>query len=81
DAQTSKIIDIVEDRKLNNLIKYFSRFPKDVRSKVKHIVIDMYPPYISLVKTMFPNAKISIDRFHLIQLINRAFNKLRNSIM
>lgn len=81
DAQTSKIIDIVEDRKLNNLIKYFSRFPKDVRSKVKHIVIDMYPPYISLIKTMFPNAKISIDRFHLIQLINRAFNKLRNSIM
>lgn len=81
DAQTSKIIDIVEDRKLNNLIKYFSRFPKDVRSKVKHIVIDMYPPYISLIKTMFPNAKISIDRFHLIQLINRAFNKLRISIM
>lgn len=81
DAETSKIIDIVENRKLNNLIKYFSRFPKSARNNVKNIVIDMYPPYISLIKTMFPNAKISIDRFHLIQLINRAFNKIRIAIM
>lgn len=81
DAETSKIIDIVEDRKLNNLIKYFSRFPKSARNNVKNIVIDMYSPYISLIKTMFPNAKISIDRFHLIQLINRAFNKFRIAIM
>lgn len=38
--------------------------------------------YISLIKTMFPNAKISIDRFHLtLQLITRAFNKFRIAIM
>lgn len=81
DADTSKIIDIVEDRKLNNLIKYFSKFPRDVRNNVKNIVIDMYSPYINLIESMFPNAKISIDRFHLIQLINRAFNKTRINVM
>lgn len=26
---------------------------------------------------MFPKAKVSIDRFHILQLINRAFNKHR----
>lgn len=41
----------------------------------------MYKPYITLIKEMFPNAKISIDRFHLVQLINRAFNKLRIIVM
>ena len=30
---------------------------------------------------MFPKAKISIDRFHLVQLINRSLNKLRILIM
>ena len=37
----------------------------------------MYSPYISLIKMMFPNAKIVIDKFHLIQLISRSLNKTR----
>ncbi|EDM2498761.1 ISL3 family transposase, partial [Salmonella enterica subsp. enterica serovar Typhimurium] len=80
-AENSEIIDVVEDRKLSSLIEYFSRFTKEARNNVKHIVIDMYKPYITLIKEMFPNAKISIDRFHLVQLINRAFNKLRIIVM
>lgn len=80
-AENSEIIDVVEDRKLSSLREYFSRFTKEARNNVKHIVIDMYKPYITLIKEMFPNAKISIDRFHLVQLINRAFNKLRIIVM
>lgn len=80
-AENSEIIDVVESRKLNSLREYFCRFTKEARNNVKHIVIDMYKPYISLIKEMFPNAKISIDRFHLVQLINRAFNKLRILVM
>ena len=69
-AKNGKTIDIVEDRRLNSLIKYFSRYSRDSRKNVKYIVIDMYAPYISLIKMMFPNAKIVIDKFHLIQLIS-----------
>lgn len=81
DANTGKIIDILPNRRLTYLKEYFSRFPLSVRKKVKHIVIDMYKPYISLIKDLFPNAKISLDRFHLVQLINRSFNKTRVKIM
>ena len=80
-AKTGKTIDIVEDRRLNSLIKYFSRYSRESRMNVKYIVIDMYAPYISLIKMMFPNAKIVIDKFHLIQLISRALNKTRIRIM
>ena len=41
----------------------------------------MYSPYISLIRELFPNAKISIDRFHLVQLISRSFNKTRIQII
>lgn len=78
---TGKIIDIVEDRRLFSLIKYFSYYSHKARSKVKYIIIDMYSPYVSLVKTMFPNASIVIDSFHLIQLISRSLNKTRIRIM
>lgn len=80
-AKNGKTIDIVEDRRLNSLIKYFSRYSRDSRLNVKYIVIDMYAPYISLIRMMFPNAKIVIDKFHLIQLISRALNKTRIRVM
>ena len=80
-GKNGKIVDIVEDRKLNNLMKYFSRFSRESRMNVKVIVIDMYTPYISLIKTMFPNALIVIDKFHLIELISRSLNKTRIKLM
>lgn len=81
DAISGKIIDILPNRRLSYLMEYFSRYPLEVRKKVKHIVIDIYQPYIHLIKALFPNAKISLDRFHLVQLINRSFNKTRVKIM
>jgi len=81
DGKTGKTIDIVEDRRLNNLIKYFSYYSHKARTKVKLIVIDMYSPYISLIQKMFPNADIIIDKFHLTQLISTALNKTRIMLM
>ena len=80
-GKAGKIIDIVEDRKLNNLMKYFSRYSRSSRMNVEVVIIDMYVPYISLIKTMFPNALIVIDKFHLIELISRALNKARIKTM
>ena len=81
DGITGQTIDIIEDRRLDNLLKYFSYYDYKSRSKVKFVVIDMYSPYITLIKKMFPNASIIIDKFHLSQLISRALNKTRITIM
>ena len=81
DGKTGKTIDIVEDRKLNSLMRYFSYYTHKARSNVKLIVIDMYSPYISLIQKMFPNAEIIIDKFHLVNLISTSLNKTRINIM
>lgn len=81
DAETHEIIDIVENRQLHNLRSYFSRFPKKVRNKVKYIVIDMYKPYESLIKELFPKARIVTDKFHVINNLARALNKTRITLM
>jgi len=81
DYQSKSIIDIVEDRRLNSLTEYFSRFSLEARNNVKYICMDMYVPYISLVNSIFPNAEIVIDKFHIVNLVNRAFNQTRISIM
>jgi len=74
---TGQTIDIVEDRKLLSLLKYFGYYSFKARKSVKFIIIDMYSPYVSLIQKMFPNAQIIIDTFHLVQLISRSLNKTR----
>jgi transposase len=41
--------------------------------------MDMNASYGSFVKDVFACAKISIDRFHVIQQLSRTFNKSKNS--
>lgn len=79
--ETNEIINILEDRKLNTLIRYFMSYSRKARLSVKTVCIDMYTPYISLIKTVFPNATIITDKFHVVQLISRALNKTRINIM
>jgi len=81
DSDTGEIVDIVENRRLEYLRTYFLSFSKSARSAVKNIVIDMYTPYMTLIKALFPNANIIIDKFHVVQLFNRALNKTRVQIM
>lgn len=81
DADKHSIVDIVEDRRLHVLRRYFSQYSCEARAGVKRIVIDMYSPYMTLITELFPNAKIIIDRFHIVQLFSRALNKTRIEIM
>ena len=76
DCITGQTIDIVEDRRLDNLIRYFFYYNYKAKSLVKYIVIDMYSPYVSLIKKCFQMLK-----FHLTQLVSRTFNKTRIMIM
>ena len=80
-SETAEIIDIVDDRRLTRLESYFMRYTKAARMQVKTVVIDMYSPYMTLIKKVFPNAKIILDRFHIVQLFTRSLNKTRIRIM
>ena len=81
DTKTHDFIDIVDGRTQHILKQYFMRYPRKVRKKVKTICIDIYPPYMNMIREMFPNAEIIIDRFHMVQNINRELNKTRVKLM
>ena len=73
DGQRYKLLDIVANRRFPYLERYFSRFSLATRKTVEFIVIDRYVPYVSLVKKLFPNAQLIIDRFHIVQHIGKTF--------
>lgn len=80
DNESRNIFDILDSRKSRDLEKYFRRFPKNERNKVKLISMDFYTGYIYLAKKLFRNADIVIDRFHIVTQIYNALNITRVSL-
>lgn len=80
-AETHEPIDILENRQQADLLAYFQRYPYSERAKVETVTLDMYAPYISVIQQVFPHAQLIIDRFHIVQHVNRGLNRLRVSVM
>ena len=77
DNNNGNIFDIQDSRKSIDLEKYFRRYSRNERNKVKHISTDFYSGYIHLAKNLFRNAEISIDRFHIVVQVYNALNNTR----
>ena len=77
DNNSGNIFDINDSRKSIDLEKYFRRYSKRQRDKVKLISTDFYSGYIYLAKKLFKNADIVIDRFHIVTQIYVALNITR----
>ena len=77
DNDSGNLFDIQDSRKSRDLEKYFRRYSKFERNKVNHISTDFYSGYIYLAEKLFKNAKISIDRFHIIIQAYNALNITR----
>ncbi len=81
DGETGKIIDILNDRRNFAIKDHFLYFSLENRCRVKCVIMDMNASYPYAIKEIFPNAEIIIDRFHIIQQLNRALNNKRIQVM
>ena len=77
DGNSGRLVEILESRRLNYLMPHFNGYPDEERFKVKYLVTDMNAAYFQLVKNIFPNAELIIDRFHIVKHLNEAFNSFR----
>jgi transposase len=50
--------------------------PEQLLSVTK-FAVDMHEPFMAVIRTECPNADICVDRFHLAQKVNEAFDKVR----
>lgn len=75
-----KVLDVLENRKTDELCKYFTSFPMDQRAHVKYVVMDLSSLFRSVIKSSFPNAKIVADKFHTCRLANWALENVRKEV-
>ncbi|ESA53514.1 transposase [Streptococcus pyogenes] len=81
DFESKKIITILDNRRQTTIRNHFFRHSKEARNSVKIVTVDMSGSYISLIKKLFPQANIVLDRFHIVQHMNRALSQTRIHIM
>ncbi len=81
DFEKLDIITVLEGRTQAIIQNHFLRYKRAVRCQVKIITMDMFSPYYDIARKLFPNAKIVLDRFHIVQHLSRAMIRLHVQIM
>lgn len=78
DADTHRLVELIHDRLSRTIIEHFiNQYSLSERQAVKTVSIDLNANYQLVVHRIFPNARIIVDRFHIVQLCSRAMDRVR----
>ena len=73
-----KIVDVLPTRYHAQIYDYLRAFPN--RNQVQYFVMDMNREYLDIAKKLLPNAKIVIDRFHVVRYCTWALENVRKRV-
>ncbi len=74
-----RLLFIAKDRTKEALHQCFDELGKERSSLLKYICSDMWEGYINVIAERAPQALNILDRFHIVQNLNKALNKVRAS--
>ena len=77
DPLNRRVFDILPSRTVETIQDYLRPFPN--RDEVKYVVMDMNRGFRDAAKAFLPNAKIIIDRFHVVRYCTEAMENVRRS--
>ena len=77
DPDNHDIIDVLPKKDTNALCRYFASYSRKARQKVRFIVMDMSPQFRLVMETLFPQAHIVCDRYHVCRLVDWAVERVR----
>jgi transposase len=71
------IIATIKGTKSKEIINVLEKIPLETRKCVKEVTLDMAKNMESAVKMTFPEAKLVVDRFHVVKLVIDALQHIR----
>ena len=77
DIEGQRLLDMKKDRRKPTVKKYLQQLDPGI---CKCVTMDMAPVYAASVSEVLPSASIVIDKFHLVQEVNRCLDKTRIEI-
>ena len=74
------VLDVLEDRSMENLLKWLNERGSEWCAAVKIACSDMWDAYQEAAEQTLPNARRVVDRFHVMKNLNEALTKTRRAI-
>lgn len=72
-----RVVELVTGRSQLSACRGLSSLPASWKETIETVVIDLFWPYRKAVEQVLPNARIVADKFHALQVIDKAAQKVR----
>ena len=72
------IVEVLPNRNKPTVINRLQSLPG--REKVRYVAIDMWNPYRDAVDAELPQAKIVVDKFHVVRMANQCLEDVRKAL-
>lgn len=77
DSGRKRLLWVGKDRTVKSLLGFFRMFGKERSAKLKFICSDMWKAYLKVVAKKASQAVHVLDRFHIMQKMNKAIDEVR----
>lgn len=75
--ENNTIVELLPNRNKETVIRYLTQL--DGRDRIHYVAMDMWLPYKDAVELVLPQARIVIDKFHVVKMANEAMERVRKS--
>ena len=77
DEGKKRLLYLGKNRTVKSLLKFFRELGVDRAQKIKYVCSDMWKAYLKVIKKKVPQALHILDRFHIVQNLNKALDQVR----
>ena len=77
DAGSKRLLWIGKDRTTKTFLRFFRMFGKERSGQLKFVCSDMWKPYLKVIAKKAGGAIHVLDRFHIMQKMNKAIDEVR----
>ena len=78
-AGVRRLLFVGRERKAKTLLRFFRDFGHERCAQLRFVCSDMWRPYLKVIAKKAPNALNILDRFHIVQHLGKAIDKIRAS--
>ena len=77
DLEEGGLIEVIDSHKQEEIIETLMQWSLEERQAVLEVSVDMWGGFTKVIQNVFPNARITYDRFHVMKIVNEELDDIR----
>lgn len=76
--QKNTIVELLPNRNKETVVRYLHHL--EGKERIQYVAMDMWAPYRDACTAVIPDARIVIDKFHVVKMANKAIERVRKGL-